>query len=125
MKLFFSIRLFTCTNEESTDEDTFDEDDDKAQLLDEMSQTLENLLQQNKTINSSNTIEVRKVNFMTFQRITFIFFSVQKCYILSVVTLIITVNLIKKKNLFVIMIQLYKHIRKFDKQKLTNLCKNI
>jgi hypothetical protein len=40
----FLIRLFTCTDEPSTDEDTSDE---HAQLLDEMSQTLENLLRQN------------------------------------------------------------------------------
>ncbi len=41
---YFSYSLFTCTDEQSTDEDTSDEN---AQILDEMSQTLENLLREN------------------------------------------------------------------------------
>jgi hypothetical protein len=39
-KSIFSISLFTCTDEQSTDEDSSD-------ILDEMSRTLENLLREN------------------------------------------------------------------------------
>ncbi len=45
-KIPFLISLFTSTDEPSTDEDTSEEN---AQILDEMSQTLENLLRQNTT----------------------------------------------------------------------------
>ena len=38
--------LYTCMDEQSTDEDTSDEN---AAILDEMSQTLENLLRENPT----------------------------------------------------------------------------
>ncbi|CAF3409442.1 unnamed protein product [Rotaria sp. Silwood1] len=49
-------RLFTCTDEQLTDEATSEESDEDAQLLDEMSRTLENLLRQNNEINTSTSI---------------------------------------------------------------------
>ncbi|CAF1216007.1 unnamed protein product [Rotaria sordida] len=49
-------RLFTCTDEQLTDDDTSEDDEENAQLLDEMSRTLENLLRQNNEMNSSTSI---------------------------------------------------------------------
>ena len=56
--LSFCISLFTCTIDQITDEDTSDESDDNTELLDEMSQTLENLLrEQNIPTSISNEVE--------------------------------------------------------------------
>jgi len=46
-------RLFSCTDEQSTDEDTSDE---QAEILDEMSQTLEKLLRENASIPVSHEV---------------------------------------------------------------------
>ncbi len=51
---FFFISLFTCPDEQSTDEDTSDEN---SQILDEMSQTLENLLRENSSTFISNEVK--------------------------------------------------------------------
>ena len=48
--------LFTCSDEQATDEDTPDEGDENAQLLNEMSQTLENLLRQNNATTSTKNV---------------------------------------------------------------------
>ncbi|CAM4921120.1 unnamed protein product [Rotaria socialis] len=52
----YQNRLFTSKDEETTDEDSSDESDENTQLLDEMSQTLENLLRQNKTMNTPTSL---------------------------------------------------------------------
>ena len=84
--LFFSTSLFTCTHEQLTDEDTSEENDDNAELLDEMSQTLENLLRQNKEINGSVSVSNEvflHFSFSTTNHYLLInLFSARRCYIL-------------------------------------------
>lgn len=54
-----SSRLFTSAEEQETDEDTPDDDDENAQLLDEMSRALENLLEQSsEMISTTSTVIV-------------------------------------------------------------------
>ncbi len=66
----FVVRIFTCTDEQLTDEDTSEED---AQLLDEMSQTLENLLRENKEQNTRTLIshEVKSFLLLIINKMSF------------------------------------------------------